>query len=89
MADADKIRAIGFAQAEATDKQVQAYGGPQYQLNSQVLTRFAEAMENGKLPLVPQIMVGGGAGGQGSGGLVEMLLAMLVADKAGTGVPRV
>jgi len=80
-ADADKIRAIGLAQAEATDKQVQAYGGPQYQLNSQVLLRFAEAIENGRLPLVPNIMVGGGKGEGGSGNLVEMLLAMLVAER--------
>jgi uncharacterized membrane protein YqiK len=82
LADAEKIRAIGLAQAEATDKQVQAYGGPQYQLNSTVLLRFAEAIENGKLALVPNVMVGGGAGGSTGGGMVEMLLAMLVADKA-------
>jgi uncharacterized membrane protein YqiK len=86
-ADADKVRAIGLAQAEATDKQVQAYGGPQYQLNSQVLLRFAEAIENGRLPLVPNIMVGGGGAGQGSNSLVEMLLAMLVADKTGAAKP--
>lgn len=89
LADADKIRAIGLAQAEATDKQVQAYGGPQYQLNSQVLMRFAEAVENGKLPLVPSIMVGGGKGEGGSSNLVEMLLAMLVADKTGVVTPKV
>ena len=84
LADAEKIRATGLAQAEATDKQVQAYGGPQYQLNSQVLMRFAEAIEAGKMPIVPNIVVGGGNGEKsGSGGLVEMLLAMLVADKAG------
>ena len=82
LADAEKIRAIGLAQAEATDKQVQAYGGPQYQLNSQVLLRFAEAIENGKLALVPQIMVGGKDGGGTGGNMVEMLLAMLVADRA-------
>jgi len=81
LADAEKIRAVGLAQAEATEKQVEAYGGPEYQLNSQVLTRFAEAVENGKLPLVPQIMVGGD--GKGGGNLVEMLLAMLVAEKTG------
>jgi uncharacterized membrane protein YqiK len=80
LADAEKIRAIGLAQAEATDKQVQAYGGPQYQLNSTVLLRFAEAIENGKLALVPNVMVGGASGG-GTGGMVEMLMAMLVADK--------
>ncbi len=82
MANADKVRAIGLAQAEATDKQVQAYGGPQFQLNAQVLTRFAEAIENARLPLVPNIMVGGG-GERGASGLVEMMLAMLVSDKAG------
>ena len=81
-ADADKIRAIGLAQAEATDKQVQAYGGPQFQLNSQVMLRFAEAIEKGKLPIVPNIMIGGGEKGA-AGGLVEMLLAMLVAEKSG------
>ena len=82
-ADAEKIRATGLAQAEATDKQVQAYGGPQYQLNSTVLLRFAEAIENGKMPIVPNIMIGGGAGERNGagGGLVEMLLAMLVAEK--------
>ena len=83
LADAEKIRAIGLSQAEATDKQVQAYGGPQYQLNSQVLMRFAEAIEAGKMPIVPNIVVGGGKGDAGAGGLVEMLLAMLVAEKAG------
>jgi uncharacterized membrane protein YqiK len=82
LADAEKIRAVGLAQAEATDKQVQAYGGPQYQLNSTVLLRFAEAIENGKLALVPNIVVGGGgAPGGAGGGMVEMLLAMLVAEK--------
>ncbi len=82
LADAEKIRAIGLAQAEATDKQVQAYGGPQYQLNSTVLLRFAEAIEHGKLALVPNIVVGGGATGGAGGSMVEMLLAMLVAEKA-------
>ena len=88
MADAEKIRAVGLAQAEATEKQVEAFGGPQYQLNSQVLLRFAEAIENAKLPLVPSIMVGGGQGSTGgAGGMVEMLLAMLVADKTQARLP--
>jgi hypothetical protein len=44
--------------------------------------RFAEAIEHGKLPLVPNIMVGGGDRNGPGGGLVEMMLAMLVAEKA-------
>lgn len=82
LADAEKVRAIGLAEAEATEKKVSAFGGPDYQLNSQVLMRFAEAIENGKLPLVPQIQVGASAGNGGANGLVEMLLTMLVADKS-------
>ncbi|MGO7536977.1 SPFH domain-containing protein [Rhizobium ruizarguesonis] len=83
-ADAQKVRAVGLAEAEATEKKVAAFGGPDYQLNSQVLMRFAEAIENGRLPLVPQIQVGG-AGGEkgGANGLVEMMLSMLVADRLG------
>lgn len=81
LADAEKIRATGLAQAEATEKQVEAFGGPEYQLNSQVLLRFAEAIERGKLQLVPNIVVGADGKG-GSGSLVEMLLTMLVAEKA-------
>ncbi|MCD2175220.1 SPFH domain-containing protein [Rhizobium sp. C4] len=82
LADAEKVRAVGLAEAEATEKKVSAFGGPDYQLNSQVLMRFAEAIENGKLPLVPQIQVGTSGGNGSANGLVEMLLSMLVADKA-------
>ena len=83
LADAEKIRATGLAQAEATEKQVAAYGGPQYQLNSQVLLRFAEAVEKGQLPLVPQIMDRRRRRQDRRDGLVEMLLTMLVAEKSG------
>ena len=82
-ADAQKVRAIGLAEAEATEKKVAAFGGPDYQLHSQVLMRFAEAIENGRLPLVPQIQVGGAGGEKGANGLVEMMLSMLVADRFG------
>ncbi|TRL41543.1 SPFH domain-containing protein [Rhizobium straminoryzae] len=82
-ADAEKVRAVGLAEAEATEKKVAAFGGPDYQLHSQVLMRFAEAIENGRLPLVPQFQVGN-AGEKGSAnGLVEMMLSMLIADRAG------
>lgn len=86
LADAERIRATGLAQAEATEKQVEAYGGPQYQLNSTVLLRFAEAIEKGKLALVPNVMVG--QGGAGGSSLVEMMLAMLVAEHQAGAVAR-
>ncbi|TGP23547.1 MULTISPECIES: flotillin family protein [unclassified Mesorhizobium] len=83
-AEAEKVRALGLAEAEATEKKVAAFGGPDYQLNSQVLMRFAEAIENGRLPLVPQIQIGAAGGEKGAAnGLVEMMLSMLVADRVG------
>ncbi|TIW00103.1 MAG: flotillin family protein [Mesorhizobium sp.] len=82
--EAEKVRALGLAEAEATEKKVAAFGGPDYQLNSQVLMRFAEAIENGRLPLVPQIQIGAAGGEKGAAnGLVEMMLSMLVADRIG------
>jgi uncharacterized membrane protein YqiK len=87
-AEAEKVRAIGLAEAEATEKKVAAFGGPDYQLNSQVLMRFAEAIENGRLPLVPQIQIGATGGEKGAAnGLVEMMLSMLVADRVGRQTP--
>jgi uncharacterized membrane protein YqiK len=80
LADADKIRATGLAQAEATAKQVEAFGGPEYQLNSQVLMRFAQAIENGKIPVVPSIMLGGD-GKSSSGSIVEAMLAMMMSQQ--------
>jgi uncharacterized membrane protein YqiK len=82
-ADADRTRALGLANAEATEKQVAAYGGPEYQLHSQVLMRFAEAIERGKLALVPQIQLGSGSSADGGkGNIVEAMLAMLLADRS-------
>jgi uncharacterized membrane protein YqiK len=86
-AEGDKLRATGFAQAEATAKQVEAFGGPEYQLNSQVLMRFAQAIENGKLPLVPNIVLGGESKSAGNS-LVEAMLAMMLADKSRPAVTK-
>ena len=44
-AEAEKIARIGIAQALATEEQVAAYGGPQFQVTQQVLNRFAEAIQ--------------------------------------------
>ncbi len=91
--EASKLQQIGFANAAATAKQVEAYGGPQYQMLQQVMTRIAEAAETGRLPLVPQITVaGGGSSANGGsimqGGLIEGLLAMMLSDKLQTLPPR-
>ncbi len=83
-ADAEKAARIGIAEAIAVEEKVRAYGGPQFQVTQQVMTRFAEAIERSGVGIVPQIVVGGG--GQGTSGgqnLMEGLLAMLLSDKLG------
>ncbi len=82
-AEAEKAARIGIAQALAIDEQVRAYGGPQLQLTRQVLDRFSEAVEVGKIDIVPRVMIGGGAGTSASGSAFEALLGLLLSDRLG------
>ncbi len=84
-AEAERSARVGVAQALAIEEQVRAYGGPQLQLAQQVMSRFAEAIEQSKVDVVPKIVVGGGAAGSGAGGrsLLEALLALVLSDKLG------
>ena len=81
-AEAEKVARIGIAQAMATEEQVRAYGGPQFQVTQTVMNRFAEAIQQSRVDVVPRIMVGGGEN-QGSGSIMESLLAMLLSEKMG------
>ncbi len=83
-AEAEKVARVGIAQAIATEEQVQAYGGPQYQVTQQVLNRFAEAVQQAKVDVVPRVVVGGGGtGGVTSSNLMEGLLTMLLSERMG------
>lgn len=85
-AEAEKAARIGIAEAIAIEEKVRAYGGPQFQVTQQVMNRFAEAIEQARVDVVPRIMVGGngnGAGGSGGGNLMEGLLAMLLSERMG------
>jgi uncharacterized membrane protein YqiK len=86
-AEAEKIARIGIAQALATEEQVRAYGGPQFQVTQQVMNRFAEAIQQGGMDVVPRILIkGSGDGDTGTGSVIEALMAMLLSDKLGTAV---
>jgi uncharacterized membrane protein YqiK len=84
-AEAEKAARIGIAQAMAIEEQVRAYGGPQFQVTQDVMSRFAEAIEKAGVNVVPQVVVGGsnGNGTTNSGNLMEGLLAMLLSEKMG------
>jgi uncharacterized membrane protein YqiK len=81
-AEAEKIARIGIAQALATEEQVRAYGGPQFQVTQTVLNRFAEAIQESKVDVVPRVIVGANKD-SGSGNIMEALLAMLLSDRFG------
>ncbi|HLP30620.1 MAG TPA: hypothetical protein VK150_04605, partial [Geothrix sp.] len=80
-AQAEQAARVGIAQAMAIEEQVRAYGGPQFQLVQQVMSRFAEAIEKSQVDVVPKIHMGGGE--KGGGSLIESLLGLLLSEKAG------
>src|SRR5581483_3275613 len=90
-AEAERAARVGIAQAMAIEEQVRAYGGPRFQLTQQVMNRFAEAVEQARIDVVPKILIGGQAGsngtngsaGFGSGNVLEALLAILLSEKIG------
>ena len=89
-AEAERIARTGIAQALAIEEQVAAYGGPQYQVTQQVMSRFAEAIQEAQVEVVPRVVINGGGNGNGTGGssttgssIMEGLLTMLLSDKLG------
>ena len=81
-AEAERTARIGIAQALATEEQVRAYGGPQFQVTQQVLQKFAEAIQQAGVDIVPRVLIKSGAEGDNStGSVIEALMAMLLSDK--------
>jgi uncharacterized membrane protein YqiK len=69
--EADRVLAVGTANAQATKLAVDAYGGPEFRLAEQNFTKFAEALTKINQPLVPQFLMSGGQGQEGnSAGLI-------------------
>ncbi len=81
-AEAERIARTGIAQAIATEEQVAAYGGPQFQVTQQVMNRFAEAVQQSRVDVVPRVVVGGSSeGGVTGSSIMEGLLTLLLSDK--------
>jgi uncharacterized membrane protein YqiK len=85
-AEAEKVARVGIAQAMATEEQVRAYGGPQFQVTQTVLNRFAEAIQSSGVDVVPRVVVSGGDGkdgGSNSANVMQGLLTMLLSERFG------
>ncbi|SMC29159.1 Uncharacterized membrane protein YqiK, contains Band7/PHB/SPFH domain [Andreprevotia lacus DSM 23236] len=76
-ADANRVGKVGKATAEAAQLQVDAYGGPDYRLAQELGQAFAKAIQEAKLPIVPQISVGGEANAMG---LLQALMGSALRD---------
>ncbi len=60
--EADRVLAVGTANAQATKLSVDAYGGPEFRLAEQNFAKFADALTRINQPLVPQFLMSGGQG---------------------------
>jgi len=74
--EADRVLAVGAANAQATKLSVDAYGGPEFRLAEQNFAKFADALTRINQPLVPQFLMSG-AQGQEAGGAGLIPTAML------------
>ena len=84
-ANAEKTARIGIAEAIAIEEQVRAYGGPKFQVTQQVMSKFADAIAQTGVDVVPKILIGGGgqSGSQGSGSVLEALLTLMLSERMG------
>lgn len=83
---ASAIKAVGEAEAAAIKAKSEALEGEgaDKQMMQTVMLRLAEALETSRVPLVPQIQLGGGGGGAGGeGNALGTLLSLMGALKAG------
>lgn len=79
-AEADKEAKIGISKAIAAKEQVNAYGGPQYQVIQDVMTKLAEALKESKIDIVPKTYIGGGSDGKMPNaleGILDLLLSSM------------
>ncbi|CAM2155929.1 putative membrane protein YqiK [Pararobbsia alpina] len=79
---ASAIKAVGEAEASAIKAKAEALEGEgaDKQVMQAVMMRIAEALETSRVPLVPQIQVGGGSGGEGNA--LSTWLALMSSIKA-------
>ena len=84
-ATAEQETKVGIAKGTAAKALVDAYGGPDLQVQQSVMIAFAEALKISKSPLVPQTVIMGGSDGKTPNameGIMSMVLANMASGKA-------
>lgn len=87
-AEAEKEARVGIGKAIAINEQVKAYGGSQYQVIQDVMSKFTNAISDAKIDIVPKTVVnmGAGDGMNNSGNAFELLLGLLISEKLGVNI---
>lgn len=80
-ATAEQETKVGLAKGTAAKALVDAYGGPELQVQQSVMTAFAEALKISKSPLVPQTVIMGGSDGKAPNAM-EGIMSMVLANMA-------
>lgn len=80
-AKAEQETKVGIAKGAAAKALVDAYGGPELQVQQSVLTAFAEALKITKTQLVPQTVIMGG-GDEKTPNAMESILSLVLANMA-------
>lgn len=83
-AEAEREARVGIGKAIAVEEQVKAYGGPQYQVTSDIMGKFTEAIEKSGISIVPNTVVSMGKDGENStSNAFQMLLSLILSEKLG------
>ena len=85
-AEAEKEARVGIGKAIAIEQQVKAYGGPQFQVTQDIMSKFTEAMQEAGIPIVPQTVISMGDGKGSAANAFELLLSLIIGDKLGAKV---
>jgi hypothetical protein len=83
-AEAEKEAKVGIGKAIAMEEQVNAYGGAKYQIMQEVMSKFADAIKQGGIDIVPKTVITMGGGQNQSGGnALETLITLILSEKLG------
>lgn len=77
--EAFREREVGKAKGEAYKAQIQAYGDPQYYVMKEVMSSFTEAIKEGKIALVPNIVMG--ANNEKIPNVFENMMSLILTEK--------
>ena len=84
-ATAEQETKVGIAKGKAARALVEAYGGPELQVQQSVMIAFADALKISKSPLVPQTIIMGGTDGKTPNameGIMSMVLANMASERS-------